>query len=181
MECRLLFFAVVSAFCCAAFGVSDVPQYFENAQWVAPAPYGSSYEIVNSYNIYRRAFALDSVPKSVPMCVSADQNYRLYINGVFVCSGPARGFYWEQPFDELDVAKFLKKGRNVIAIRQYGARNFLVHSVGAFGGDFRARLGRRQVCAFGRQHKGSPPDWLPTRHRPAFNPDEQSGAHRSAR
>ena len=84
MKCRQLFFAVVSAFCCAAFGVSDVPRYFDNARWVAPAPYGSSYEIVNSYNLYRRAFSLDSVPKSAPMCVSADQNYRLYINGVFV-------------------------------------------------------------------------------------------------
>lgn len=156
MKCRPIFAAVVSIFCCAAFGMSDVPQYFENAQWVAPAPYGSSYEIANAYNLYRRAFALDAVPKSAPMSISADQNYRLYINGEFVCSGPARGFYWEQPFDEIDVAKYLKRGRNVIAIRQYcaGRGTFAYIPSGHSGAIFALDLGDGKLVLSDDNTKG---------------------------
>jgi len=48
------------------------------------------------------------------------------VNGEYVCRGPARGYQKSWPFDEVDIEKWLKKGRNVIAVRAYnpGRSNF---------------------------------------------------------
>ena len=51
------------------------------------------------------------------MYITADATYRLYINGNFVCNGPARGYQRSWPYDEVDVSRYLKIGRNVIAVR----------------------------------------------------------------
>jgi len=47
--------------------------------------------------------------------VSADNRYKLYVNGQFVSLGPARGdiFHWN--FETVDLAAYLQAGKNVIA------------------------------------------------------------------
>ena len=104
---------------------ANVPQALKNAYWVWPSRKnmvsGSFHDIVNTYAKFRQKFKLASVPKTAPLYISADQCYRLYINGKFVASGPARGYQHSQPFDEIDVAKYLNKGENLIAVRAYTA------------------------------------------------------------
>ena len=100
---------------------SNVPEALKSAKWVwAGYPY-NFYEITNVYCLARKTFQLAEVPKKAPLFITADQSYRLFINGKFVCSGPARGYQHSWPFDEIDAAKYLKKGKNVIAVRAYNA------------------------------------------------------------
>lgn len=75
--------------------------------------------IYNSYALYRKTFSLSETPQNAPLFITADQSYRLYINGEYVGRGPARGFQNSWPYDEIDVARFLRAGENVIAIRAY--------------------------------------------------------------
>jgi len=71
----------------------------------------------NGYGIYvfRRTFELTSKPDAFPVQVSADNRYKLFVNGRVASMGPARGdlYFWN--YEELDLAPFLQKGENIIA------------------------------------------------------------------
>lgn len=69
------------------------------------------------YGIYhfRKTFALDKVSASFIIHVSADNRYRLFVNGKAVCSGPARGDLYNWYFETVDIAPFLHAGNNTIA------------------------------------------------------------------
>lgn len=64
---------------------------------------------------FRKSFELGEVPESMKIHVSADNRYRLYVNGQYVCNGPARGdrLFWR--YETVDISTFLKRGKNVIA------------------------------------------------------------------
>ena len=96
---------------------SLVPQALTRARWIWPGLL--NYDLNNGYALFRKSFTLDKIPKQARLSITADQAYRLFINGTFVCSGPARGFQAHWPFDQLDVAAHLKPGRNVLAVRAY--------------------------------------------------------------
>ena len=49
--------------------------------------------------------------------ISAVSRYRLYINGVSVLAGPCKGDRWRQYFETLNIAKYLKAGKNIIAVK----------------------------------------------------------------
>lgn len=93
------------------------PQIMREATWLWPDK--CEYDNYNLYSQFKKAFELESVPEKVVFHISADQSYRLWINGRFVCSGPARGYQESWPFDSFDIAPYLKKGKNLIAIRVY--------------------------------------------------------------
>ena len=75
---------------------------------------------------FRKTFNLDQVPETFEIKVSADSKYTLYVNGYFVHHGPARNTppYWS--FDLINIASYLKEGKNLIAILgyQFGVSNF---------------------------------------------------------
>lgn len=77
------------------------------------------YDLQNTYALFRHSFDLPRVPEHAPLFITADQSYRLYLNGQFICRGPARGFQASWPYDEVDVAPFLRAGQNVVAIRAH--------------------------------------------------------------
>lgn len=87
------------------------------ARWIWPE--GDSWDIHNGYAQFRKAFDLPVVPREAPVWITADQSYRLWVNGQPVCRGPARGFQDSWPCDEVNLAPYLRKGRNVIAVRAY--------------------------------------------------------------
>jgi hypothetical protein len=62
----------------------------------------------------RRALDLDVVPASVPARLSAVARYTLYVNGVEVSRGPVRANPRRQPYDVVDLAPYLRAGRNVV-------------------------------------------------------------------
>lgn len=64
---------------------------------------------------FRRTFDLDSKPEKFIVHVSADNRYRLFVNGQGVCLGPARGDLMHWRFETVDIAPYLVKGENTIA------------------------------------------------------------------
>lgn len=97
---------------------------FTHARWLWPDSH--HWDLHNCFALFRRVFDLASVPAHAPLFITADQSYRLYVNGHFIARGPARGFQHRWPYDEIDLAAHLRPGRNVIAVRAYnpGFSNF---------------------------------------------------------
>ena len=90
---------------------------FVEARWIG---FGDpAVDHVDSRFAFRKGLELASKPTSGHVRVTADARYSLWVNGQFVGRGPARGFPWAQPFDELDLAPFLRPGKNWIAAEVY--------------------------------------------------------------
>lgn len=81
------------------------------AQWLMPPDNPNGYGVYH----YRRTFHLQTVPGMCYVNVSGDNRYELFVNGVRVCYGPARGDLNHWPYETVDIAPYLKKGKNVIA------------------------------------------------------------------
>ena len=99
-----------SAFCQSA--ASPISYHPWNAYWIAP-PNESGRE----YGVYyfRKSVVLDAKPNSFKVKVSADNRYKLFVNGTLVSVGPARGdtYYWN--YETVDLAPYLANGKNVIS------------------------------------------------------------------
>jgi alpha-L-rhamnosidase len=83
-----------------------------NAQWIS-----HPMESLLDYGVFhfRKDFELKDHPKEFIINISADNRYRLYVNGKPVCFGPARADLEHWTFESIDIAPFLKPGKNVIA------------------------------------------------------------------
>ena len=64
---------------------------------------------------FRKTFNLDGIPRKFIIHVSADNRYRLYVNGKSVSTGPARGDLQHWRFESLDISAWLIPGKNVLA------------------------------------------------------------------
>jgi len=83
-----------------------------NAYWTAlPNDPGREYGVY----CFRKGVELAVKPASFIVKVSADNRYKLYVNGTLVSVGPARGdtYYWN--FEMIDLAPYLVAGKNSIA------------------------------------------------------------------
>ena len=57
--------------------------------------------------------------RGIKIRISADDYYKLYVNGVFVGQGPAQGYSFNYYFNEYDISSFLRKGINEIYVHCY--------------------------------------------------------------
>ncbi|GAB2775888.1 hypothetical protein GCM10027275_18800 [Rhabdobacter roseus] len=64
---------------------------------------------------FRKTLTFDTKPGTFVVHVSADNRYRLYVNGQEVAKGPARGDKAHWRYETIDLAPHLVAGRNVIA------------------------------------------------------------------
>jgi hypothetical protein len=64
---------------------------------------------------FRKQVDLEEKPASFIVHVSADNRYKLFVNGNPVSHGPARGdlYFWN--FETVDLAPYLREGRNTVA------------------------------------------------------------------
>lgn len=87
------------------------------------------------------------MPRKAPLYITADESYQLYINGRYVCRGPARGYQSHWPYDEVDVSSYLQKGDNCIAVRAYnpGLSNFQYLHQGYAGFLLAAQWGKTRL------------------------------------
>ena len=83
--------------------------------------------LLKAYNVlhFRNDFTLASQPASFVIHVSADNRYRLFVNGEPVGLGPARGDQLHWRYETYDIAPYLQAGENVIAAVVW---NFGAHS-----------------------------------------------------
>ncbi len=82
------------------------------AQWIT-YPAGSTLDY--GVFLFRNNFTLKSEPVKFIIFISADNRYRLFVNGQFVCYGPAIGDLGNYRYETLDISQYLVKGKNVIA------------------------------------------------------------------
>lgn len=82
------------------------------AQWIT-----HPWESTLDYGVFhfRNKFELDQKPSSFNIHVSADNRYRLYVNGQYICSGPSIGDLNNYRYETIDIAHYLNGGNNVIA------------------------------------------------------------------
>lgn len=82
-----------------------------SAKWITcPEISGQEYGVY----LFRKSFRFDSVPKQFIVHVSADNRYKLYVNGQYVGNGPERGDLMNWRFETIDLAPYLIEGNNVI-------------------------------------------------------------------
>ncbi|MBC8004159.1 MAG: hypothetical protein H7X84_01695 [Verrucomicrobia bacterium] len=65
--------------------------------------------------LFRKSFELPAKPAKFVVHVSADNHYRLFVNGRYITRGPARGDISHWFYETLDLAEHLQAGKNVIA------------------------------------------------------------------
>ncbi len=70
----------------------------------------------NRHILFRRRFTLDSLPQNARLFITADDYYKVYINGTFVSQGPAPAYPSRYGYNTLDVTAYLREGENVMAV-----------------------------------------------------------------
>ena len=75
-------------------------------------------DLVNTHVLFRRKFFLDNTENCV-IRITADDYYKLYINGKFVTSGPAAGYDFRYFYNEIDLSNWVVAGENTIAVHTY--------------------------------------------------------------
>jgi hypothetical protein len=82
------------------------------AHWIAPPNVpGDSFTVFHA----RRSFALTDLPRRFVIHVSADNRYKLFVNGAEISSGPQRSDVTHWRYETIDIAPQLHPGRNVVA------------------------------------------------------------------
>ena len=76
-------------------------------------------ENADSHVLFLKKFILEKTPDNAVAYISADDHYKLYINGKFVCQGPSPSYRSGYNYNEVDVTEYLATGENVIAVHTY--------------------------------------------------------------
>ena len=83
-----------------------------NAKWISvPGIKDNTFAVAH----FRKSISLASKPEHFFVHVSADNRYKLFVNGHIASLGPARGDLRNWNFETVDLAPFLKTGKNVLA------------------------------------------------------------------
>ncbi len=94
-----------------------LPEHLENpeyASWITmPGTKGNEFGVYG----FRKSITLNIRPENFLIHVSADNRYRLYVNGEMVSWGPAVGDLHHWNYETLDIADYLNKGTNIISAR----------------------------------------------------------------
>ena len=117
---RILYLLVISLLTGCVSSVEVFDQSSSNAKWISvPAMAADSVDAPNTWISFEKTFVLDKIPSQAIARIGADSKYWLKINGhEVVFEGglkrgpePGAGYY-----DEIDVAKYLRKGENTIDV-----------------------------------------------------------------
>ena len=107
---------VVSIFYCCQLSSQNINKNILteawNANWIeAPNTKPHDYAVYH----FRKVFSLDEKPGQFIIHVSADNRYKLFVNGEMVSFGPAKGDLYHWNFETVDIASHLNAGKNIIA------------------------------------------------------------------
>ena len=75
-------------------------------------------ELCNRHTLFRRKAVLQTTQNAI-LKITADDYFKLYINGEFVTQGPPPCYPQNYYYMEIDVAPYLKDGENVFAVHTY--------------------------------------------------------------
>ncbi|MFI3141287.1 MAG: family 78 glycoside hydrolase catalytic domain [Clostridia bacterium] len=72
----------------------------------------------NQHILFRKEFNCTD-PTNTKILITADDYYKLYINGKFVTQGPAPSYNFAYYYNSIDISEFLHEGSNTIAVHTY--------------------------------------------------------------
>jgi alpha-L-rhamnosidase len=82
------------------------------AKWISfPDHSNSEYGVY----LFRKEISMNMKPDKFIIHVSADNRFKLYVNGNYVCNGPARNYLYKWNFESIDISPYLHSGRNIIS------------------------------------------------------------------
>ena len=84
---------------------------FENAKWIWATATPENDEHAEFYEV------VDFYGKKASICISADSNYSVYVNGYLAAFGQYADYPYDKVYDERDISPYVRQGKNVIAIR----------------------------------------------------------------
>lgn len=73
---------------------------------------------LNRHVLFRKTFTLDSF-HSATLKITADDYYKLYVNGRFVTMGPGASYPQCYNYNEIDLSSYLSVGENTVAVHTY--------------------------------------------------------------
>lgn len=92
-----------------------------SASWIMhPAANAHSHGVL----LFRKNFRLGQLPQNFIIHISADNQYRLFVNGVFAARGPARSDLNHWYYETVDLVSLLRPGWNTLAVEvvNYGPK-----------------------------------------------------------
>lgn len=70
----------------------------------------------NRHILFRGKFTCEGTPENAVIYISADDYYKLYINGNFIAQGPSPSYHFRYSYNVVDISGHLKNGENTIAV-----------------------------------------------------------------
>ncbi|MEN8193894.1 MAG: alpha-L-rhamnosidase C-terminal domain-containing protein [Bacteroidota bacterium] len=83
------------------------------AQWIT---HPTESTLTSNVFLFRKIFDLEAKPGKFIIYLSADNRYRLYVNGKYIISGPSVSDINNYRYETIDIAENLKSGENLIAV-----------------------------------------------------------------
>ncbi len=80
--------------------------------------YTHKEELKNLHTLFKKDFDLGTAQKVI-IRITADDYFKLYINGEFVGQGPTAGYPFCYYYNEFDITSFLIRGKNEILVHNY--------------------------------------------------------------
>lgn len=109
LACLCVFFGPIAK---AGAMITDPSPAVWHANWIAlPGEDGRSYGVY----YFRKHLELSVQPARFVVHISADNRYKLYVNGELVSLGPTRGDLYHWNYETVDLAPYLKPGKNIVA------------------------------------------------------------------
>jgi len=110
----------------------------------------------------RKNFSLPRRPRTATLRITASGHYRLWVNGIPVARGPARANLWKKRYDVLEIAPYLHRGKNVLAVQIIHYGYATAHSPAAPGGFWcQLEAGALSICTDKSWRISLDPAYLP--------------------
>lgn len=75
--------------------------------------------LCNHHWLVRKNFFLEGPAEGLRLDITADDYYKLYVNGTYVGQGPAQGYHFHYYYNTYDLSNYLKPGHNTIAVHVF--------------------------------------------------------------
>jgi alpha-L-rhamnosidase len=133
-------------------GESSWRDQWINNDWKAKWIWNSDKSNPNTWMMFRKDFEIETVPNKAITKIAVDSKYWLWINGELVVfegglkRGPSPG---DTYYDEVDIAAYLKKGNNTIAVlaQYWGKDGFSHKSSGKAGFIFESSINDQLITS----------------------------------
>jgi len=92
------------------------------AKWISDCRFDGSKpneELLNQHMLVRKILNVPEGVNKAGIDISADDYYKLYINGHFVGQGPAPAYHFHYNYNRFDIMNYLVEGDNVITVHVY--------------------------------------------------------------